>query len=51
MGLHPDACPFCSRKTLKELGFIPQQFIPIGRSPPINVMITTPEGEFIPFTA
>ena len=50
-GVHPDSCPFCGLKTLKELGFIPQQFIPIGRSPPINVQITTPEGEFIPITA
>ena len=50
-GVHPDTCPFCGQKTLKELGFIPQQFVPIGRSPPINVQITTPEGEFIPFSA
>lgn len=50
-GVHPDTCPFCGQKALKELGFIPQQFVPLGRSPPAQVQITTPEGETIPFTA
>ncbi len=48
-GVPPDTCSFCGQKALKELGFIPRIFVPIGRSPPVNVQITTPEGEFIPF--
>lgn len=50
-GVDPDTCPFCGQVTLKELGFIPNQFVPIGRSPPVQVQITTPKGEIIPFTA
>jgi len=46
-----DTCSFCGQKTLKILGFIPQQWIPIGRSPPVQVQIITPEGEIIPFAA
>ncbi len=48
-GKDVDVCSFCGQKTLKTLGFIPQQWFPIGRSPPIQVQIITPEGEFIPF--
>lgn len=50
-GQHPDACPFCGQQKLKELGFVPQQWIPIGRSPPVKVHIHTPEGDLIPFAA
>ena len=50
-GVDVDVCSFCGQKTLKVLGVIPQQWIPIGRSPPINLQIITPEGEFIPFAA
>lgn len=50
-GVHPDACPFCQQKALTQIGFIPQQFIPIGRSPPLQIQIHTPEGDLIPFTA
>ena len=49
-GKDPDACSFCGQKTLQKLGCIPQQWLPIGRSPPVQLQIITPEGEFIPFS-
>lgn len=48
-GVDPDACPFCKQKTLELLGHIVQQFLPIGRAPPVRIKIVTPEGEYIPF--
>ena len=30
-GVHPDTCPFCGLRTLKELGFIPQQLVVVLR--------------------
>ncbi len=50
-GKNVDTCSFCGQKSLKLLGFIPQQWLPIGRSPPIQVQIVTPEGEIILFAA
>ena len=47
-GLDPDACPFCKQKTLRLLGHVVQQFLPIGRAPPVGIVIVTPEGEYIP---
>lgn len=48
-GLDPDACPFCKQKTLQLLGHIVQQFLPIGRAPPVNLVLLTPEGEHISY--
>jgi len=47
-GLDPDACPFCKQKTLRLLGHVVEQFLPIGRAPPVRIVIVTPEGEYIP---
>lgn len=49
-GLDPDVCSVCGQKKLILLGHIPDVHLSPGRSPPLQVIIYTPEGEIIPLT-